>query len=56
MSNPYNQKSSSKKEARRAAERRMLPYAVEFVKFSAAFAAVIAVALLVLHTAQAAAG
>ncbi|MBU6388661.1 hypothetical protein KGQ72_02200 [Patescibacteria group bacterium] len=34
--------------------RRALPYFVEFVKFSAAFAALIAVALLTLHVASAA--
>lgn len=55
MNNPQNlNKSKDKKNARRAAERRMLPFAIEFVKFSASFAVIIAVALIVLHTAQAA--
>jgi hypothetical protein len=35
-------------------ERRMLPFFVEFVKFSTAFAVIIAVALLTLHVASAA--
>jgi hypothetical protein len=35
-------------------ERRMLPFVVEFVKFSSAFAVIIAVALLTLHAASAA--
>ena len=53
MSNPSSQ---NKKEARRATERRMLPFAVEFVKFSAVFVAIIALALFALHTVRAAAG
>jgi hypothetical protein len=35
-------------------ERRMLPFVVEFVKFSAAFCVIIAAALLTLHVASAA--
>lgn len=35
--------------------RRMLPFFVEFVKFSTAFAVIIAVALIALHTVNAAA-
>lgn len=42
------------KENLRARERRMLPFFVEFVKFSTAFAVIIAVALLTLHVASAA--
>jgi len=36
------------------AERRMLPFVVEFVKFATAFAVIIAIALLTLHIASAA--
>lgn len=35
-------------------ERRMLPYLVEFVKFAAGFAVIIALALIALHVAAAA--
>ncbi len=45
-----NQKNNN----RRDVERRMLPFVIEFVKFSTAFAVVIAVALLTLHVATAA--
>ncbi len=45
-----NQKNNNRREA----ERRMLPFVIEFVKFSTAFAIVIAVALLTLHVATAA--
>ena len=38
---------------RRAAERRALPFVVEFVKFATGFAAIIAVALVALHAAAA---
>jgi hypothetical protein len=38
----------------RQTEKRALPYFVEFVKFSSAFAAIIAVALFTLHVASAA--
>ncbi len=47
MSNPRNND-------RRAAERRMLPFFVEFVKFATGFAAIIAAALFALHVASAA--
>ncbi len=46
-----NQKS---KESLRAAERRALPFFVEFVKFSTGFAVIIATALIALHAASAA--
>ena len=46
MNNPQNN--------RRAAERRMLPFFIEFVKFSTAFAVIIAAALLTLQVASAA--
>ena len=39
---------------KRDTERRMLPFVTEFVKFSAGFAVIIAVALLTLHIASAA--
>ncbi len=39
---------------RRARERRMLPFFVEFVKFATGFAAIIAAALFTLHVASAA--
>ena len=42
------------KESLRARERRMLPFFVEFVKFSTMFAVIIAAALLTLHAASAA--
>ncbi len=45
---------NQKNNAQRARERRMLPFFVEFVKFSTGFAAIIAVALLTLHVASAA--
>lgn len=38
----------------RDAERRILPFVVEFVKFATAFAVIIAAALLTLHVATAA--
>lgn len=38
----------------RDAERRMLPFFVEFVKFASGFAAIIAVALITLQVASAA--
>ncbi|MBI4065704.1 hypothetical protein HY412_00730 [Candidatus Kaiserbacteria bacterium] len=37
-------------------ERRMLPFFIEFVKFSVAFAVIIAAALLTLHVASASMG
>ena len=39
---------------RRAAERRMLPFFVEFVKFATGFAVIVAAGLLTLHVASAA--
>jgi len=48
MNNPKN------KESMRDKERRALPFFVEFVKFSSAFAVIIAAALLTLHVASAA--
>lgn len=39
---------------RRAVERRILPFFIEFVKFSIGFSVIIAVALLALHVANAA--
>ena len=38
----------------RDAERRMLPFFIEFVKFSTGFAVIVAAALLALHVANAA--
>ncbi|MBI5406057.1 hypothetical protein HY972_03435 [Candidatus Kaiserbacteria bacterium] len=43
-----------KNKDRQDSERRMLPFFVEFVKFSTGFAAIVAVALLALHAASAA--
>lgn len=45
---------SQKNNDRRAAERRMLPFVVEFVKFATGFAVIVAIALLTLHIASAA--
>ncbi len=45
-----NQKNNN----RRAAERRTLPFVIEFVKFLTAFAVIIAIALLALHVVSAA--
>jgi len=42
------------KETLRDAERRALPFFVEFVKFSTGFAVIIATALIALHAASAA--
>ncbi len=39
---------------RRVAERKALPFFIEFVKFSIGFSVIIAIALLVLHVANAA--
>ena len=44
--------SSQKNNVERARERRMLPFFIEFVKFSTGFAALIAVALFTLHVAS----
>ncbi len=51
MSNPSPSSESWQKK-----ERRMLPFVVEFVKFSAGFTVIIAVGLVALHVASAAAG
>lgn len=45
MNNPKNK-------SREEAERRILPFFIEFVKFSSGFAAIVAVALLTLHVAS----
>jgi hypothetical protein len=45
-----NQRNSSRRET----ERRLLPFVVEFVKFAAGFAVIVAIALLTLHIASAA--
>lgn len=45
---------NQKNKKRLEAEKRMLPFAVEFVKFFVVFAIIIAVALLTLHFAAAA--
>lgn len=50
MNNPKN------KEALREKERRMLPFAIEFVKFFTGFIIIVAAALLALHFAVAAMG
>ena len=49
-----NGMNNQKNKRRLEAERRMLPFAVEFVKFFIVFAVIIAVALLTLHVASAA--
>jgi hypothetical protein len=49
-----NGMNNQKNKKRLEAERRMLPFAVEFVKFFIVFAVIIAVALLTLHVASAA--
>ena len=50
-----DQKNNPPAGRRRAAEQRMLlPFVVEFVKFSVAFAIIITIALLTLHVAVAA--
>ena len=45
-----------KKAARREAERKALPFLIEFVKFSAMFAIIIAIAFFALSLTSAAAG
>lgn len=45
---------NDQKNNRQDAERRMLPFFIEFVKFATGFAVIIAVALLTLHVASAA--
>ena len=54
-----NQKNNSRRDTERHTPsdipmRRMLPFVIEFVKFSTAFAVVIAAALITLHVATAA--
>lgn len=49
-----NQKNNAAPERRREEERRMLPFFVEFVKFSTGFVAIIAIALFFLNAASAA--
>lgn len=44
----------NKKESLRDREKRMLPFAVEFVKFFIAFAVIVAAALIALHITSAA--
>ena len=45
---------NNQKNSTREAERRMLPFFIEFVKFASGFAFIIAAALLTLHVASAA--
>ncbi|MGD0328571.1 MAG: hypothetical protein ABSB00_02570 [Minisyncoccia bacterium] len=54
MNNQKNNLSAEKQAKRREAEKRLLPFAVEFVKFFIVFAVIIAIALLALHFAVAA--
>jgi len=54
MNNQGNNLPSDKQATRRDAERRMLPFVVEFVKFVTGFAVIVATALLALHFASAA--
>ncbi len=54
MNNQKNNPPAVGRRKRLEAERRMLPFAVEFVKFFTMFAVIIAVALLGLHYAAAA--
>ena len=54
ISKKYKTMNNQKNKARDVRARRALPFAVEFVKFTAGFAAIIAVALLTLHVASAA--
>jgi len=53
-SQKYRPMNNQKNNDRRAAERRMLPFAIEFVKFFIIFSVIIAAALLTLHFADAA--
>ena len=52
----YKHMNTHSTKVQRGAERRLLPFVVEFVRFSAGFAVIIAVALLTLHVASAAMG
>ena len=45
---------SQKNKTQTARERRMLPFFIEFVKFTTGFVAIVAVTLLTLHVATAA--
>ena len=54
ISKKYKPMNDQKNNDRRAAERRMLPFFVEFVKFSTGFAVIVATGLLTLHAASAA--
>ena len=54
ISKKYNPMNDLSNKERAAREKRMLPFFVEFVKFSAMFAVIIAVALLTLQAASAA--
>ncbi len=54
MNRVSNGMNNQKNNNQRARERRMLPFFIEFVKFSTGFAAIIAVALFTLHVASAA--
>lgn len=48
--------SANRRGDRRASERRLLPFFIEFVKFTTGFAVIVAAALLALHVATAAIG
>lgn len=54
MNNQRNNLPAGRQENRRDVERRLLPFVIEFVKFSTAFAVIVAAALLTLHVATAA--
>lgn len=54
MNNPKNNLSANRQENKRTIERRLLPFFIEFVKFTTGFAVIIAAALLALHVATAA--
>ncbi len=56
MNNPPELAKAEKKAARREAERKALPFFIEFVKFSALFAIIIAIAFLTLSLTSFAAG
>lgn len=43
---------NNQKSSRHETERRLLPFVVEFVKFAAGFAVIVAIALLTLHAAS----
>ena len=54
MNNQKNNLPAGRQVTERESERRMLPFAVEFVKFFIVFAIIIVVALLALHVVSAA--